>query len=232
MEVKITKLTDLNLLHKCAEFTTGHESKMSLAKAYASGHSIVRSQIFFVECRDIPLFVASQLVRTHVGVQFFQRSKRTDRGGEDFPELCQELSDMVRWLVYDCQPLPYAVSPTQIERKCRALIDNLDSLPQRFDRLAPTDLCFIINAEALINMAHKRLCHKASAETFAVMESLRAHIKNIDPDLAKHLVPMCVYRGGICPEPNSCHAIAGKSGQEELAQYCSLFVDQRKANER
>lgn len=32
--VKVTKLTDIDLLHKAASFTTGHESKMSLLTAY------------------------------------------------------------------------------------------------------------------------------------------------------------------------------------------------------
>ena len=33
---------------------------------------------------------------------------------------------------------------------------------------------------------------------------IKHEIEVVDPALAKHLVPMCVYRGGICSEPNSC----------------------------
>lgn len=193
MEIQVTKLTDLDLLHKCAEYTTGHESKMSLAKAYASGHSINRSQIFFIECKSIPLFVASQLVRSHVGIQFFQRSKRTDRGGEDFDKACQDIVDGI-WKAYEKR------NGSMMARHATQLIN----LPLCFDRMAPTDLCFIANAEALINMAHKRLCNKASVETRLVMNQLKEEIRKADPDLWPHLVPQCAYRGGLCGEPKSC----------------------------
>ena len=93
MNVTVTKLTDVELLRKANSFTTGHESHMTLAKAYAYQHSPIRTQLFWIECREIPLFVASQLVRSHVGVQFFQQSKRTDRGGCDFRKECEDLAN-------------------------------------------------------------------------------------------------------------------------------------------
>lgn len=193
MEITVKKLTDLNLLHRANEFTTGHESKMSLERAYFYGHSPIRTQIFWVEMKDIPLFVASQLVRQHVGVQFFQRSKRVDRGGEDFAEVCDDLSrDIAKiWEEQDAESLA----------GYQSIIINL---PNRFDRYAPTDLACIINAEALINMAHKRLCAKASAETREIVEILRSKIAEVDPALAQMMVRPCVANGLICREPKSC----------------------------
>ena len=126
MKINIQKLTNLDLLRRANEFTTDHESRMSLATAYRLGHSPIRTQLFWVELREIPLFVASQLVRQHVGVQFFQKSHRPDR--------------------------------------------NPDAKDE--GRMTPTDLVFICNAEALINMAHKRLCGKASAETREVVRAI------------------------------------------------------------
>lgn len=93
MHVTIKKLTDVKLLQCANSFTTGRDSHMTLARAYRHGHSPIRTQLFWVECREIPLFVASQLVRSHVGVQFFQLSKRPDRGGSDLSSVCATLAD-------------------------------------------------------------------------------------------------------------------------------------------
>ena len=84
MNIKITKLTNIDLLRKANSFTTGKESGMSLKTAYRTLHSPARTQLFTIEFEDIPLFVASQLVRSKVGVEWWQRSKRTDRGGANF----------------------------------------------------------------------------------------------------------------------------------------------------
>ena len=193
MDIQATKLTDLDLLHRANEFTTGHESNMSLERAYFYGHSPIRTQIFWVEMIDIPLFVASQLVRQHVGVQFFQRSKRIDRGGEDFTEVCDDLTRDITeiWKQQDAD----AVAGLQ---------SIIADLPNRFDRYAPTDLACIINAEALINMAHKRLCSKASKETREVVEILRDKVAEVDRALARMMVRPCVAHGGICREPKCC----------------------------
>ena len=154
MIVSVTKLTDVELLREANSSTTGHDSNMTLERAYRYGHSPIRTQLFWIVCKDIPLFVASQLVRSHVGVQFYQRSKRTDRGGADFTERCKRIADRLNEIginggYYD-------------KRIATSIREEILELPNEFDRYAPTDLSFIINAEALINMAHKRLCSKAS----------------------------------------------------------------------
>ena len=182
-EVNVIKLTDISLAQRACSFTIGKESHITLSKLYKYGHSPIRTQLFWVELKNIPLFVASQLVRSHVGVQFFQISKRIDRGGEDFKEVCIDIANNID-------------NPDSIIK--------ISELPAKFDRYAPTDLAFIINAEALINMSHKRLCNKASIETREIVGAIKEKIKTIDPELYKHLVPMCIYRGGICSEPNSC----------------------------
>lgn len=210
MNVTVEKLTDVKLLQRANSFTTGHESKMTLAQAYRAGHSPIRTQLFWVECAEIPLFVASQLVRSHVGVQFFQRSKRTDRGGEDFREVCDDMQRKV-----------YAVSTDPIE--AIELGEKIRNLPKHFDRYAPTDLAFIINAEALINMAHKRLCAKASKETRDVMTQIALQIAIVDPELAEHLVPQCIFRGGICTEPKSCGWIYSGVGKTILDEYVTML---------
>lgn len=213
MHVTIKKLTDVKLLQCANSFTTGRDSHMTLARAYRHGHSPIRTQLFWVECREIPLFVASQLVRSHVGVQFFQLSKRTDRGGADFRGVCEDLRERLfdAWNNADLS-----------ERQ--AIEDEIfPGLAANFDRYAPTDLAFIINAEALINMAHKRLCAKASKETRDLMTKIALEISVVDPALSEHLVPQCVYRGGICSEPKSCQWIKSGVGQTVLQQYVDVL---------
>ena len=203
--ISVTKFTDEKLLLLANSFTTGRESHMTLETAYKNGHSTIRTQLFFVQLADIPLFVASQLVRSHVGVQFFQLSKRTDRGGADFREECRELAELIA------------------NGLTNEALQLLEVFPCKYDRYAPTDLAFIINAEALINMAHKRLCAKASHETMQIVQGICDEAAHCDPALAPHLVPQCIFRGGICPEPRSCRFNETPMGKQMLADYRSLF---------
>lgn len=211
MEIKVTKLTDVSLLRLANSFTSGKESNMTLARAYKHGHTTIRTQLFTVELTDIPLFVASQLVRQTQGVSWFQRSKRTDRGGKDFREECKQLGTYL-WNAHLLG---------DNEEFARFLADLEDFFPDNFDRHTPTDLMCIINAEALMNMAHKRLCSKASEETRQVVDAIKAEVDKVDPDLAAHMVPQCIYRGGICPEAKPCGL---HRNQKFLNAYRSLFA--------
>ena len=221
MTVSVTKLTDVELLQEANSSTTGRDSNMTLERAYRYGHSPIRTQQFWIVCKDIPLFVASQLVRSHVGVQFYQRSKRTDRGGADFTERCKRIADKLNEI---------GINGGYYDKRIAASVrEEILELPKEFDRYAPTDLSFIINAEALINMAHKRLCSKASPETRKLMAMIKHEIEVADPALARHLVPMCVYRGGICSEPKSCGYTDQGQGYGELMEL-KLNTDKRCKN--
>lgn len=211
--IKVTKLTDISLLRKANSFTTGRDSKMSLAKAYCYGHSPIRTQLFWIEMTDIPLFVASQFVRSHVGVQFFQRSKRTDRGGRDFRKECEDLANgLANAFDMDCGDVT------------EELCGKVNDLPNHFDRYAPTDLAFIVNAEAIINMSHKRLCAKASKETREIWENVIALIEEVDPDLAKHCVKPCVASCGLCREPKGCGFNKTEMCGKLIEGYKRLFI--------
>lgn len=211
MNIKVRKLTDADLLREANGFTTGHESHMSLAMAYRTAHSPIRTQLFWIEMRDIPLFVASQFVRSHVGVQFFQRSRRTDRGGADFRNVCKsiacelmEAGDNGDW---DAIP---------------KIADKVDALPEQFDRYAPTDLAFIINAEAIMNMSAKRLCSKASKETREIWQQTLDLIEEADPDLVKFCKRPCVL-SGVCRESKSCGFMASEEYIAQRRFYKALF---------
>lgn len=78
MNIIVEKITDVNLLRQANSMTTGKESNMTLFQCYRAMHSNARTQLFWIRMYDIPLSVASHLVR-HVHAQPFQRSKRPDR---------------------------------------------------------------------------------------------------------------------------------------------------------
>lgn len=69
------------------------------------------------------------------------------------------------------------------------------------DRMTPVTHSMLINAQALISMARRRLCGKASKETRQVMEMIRSAAGSVDPALP--MLPDCEYRGG-CHEFKSC----------------------------
>lgn len=209
MVVIVRKYTDVGMLRRANTFSTGKESKMDLATAYRLGHTPIRTQRFEISLIGIPQFVANQLVRQRQGVEWVMKSKRTDRGGEDFKERCYEIARDLK---------VGALTGTLIEED----FDDIINLPNYYDRNAPTDLWCDINAESLINMARKRLCSKASKETRELVESIRYNVAKVDPDLARHMVPQCVYRG-VCPERNGCKYLSSPNGTEELKAYRALF---------
>lgn len=85
------------------------------------------------------------------------------------------------------------------------------------DRYTPVNHRFIANAESLMHIARRRLCFQASKETRDVVKLIKEEIRKVDPDLAHFMVPNCVYRGGICPEPKPCgnYLIKRYGGEED-----------------
>ena len=67
-----------------------------------------------------------------------------------------------------------------------------------------------INAQELINMAHKRLCRQASEETREVMKMIVDEVIKVAPYMRSVLIPMCKYRGGLCNEMFSCKEVLGE----------------------
>lgn len=71
------------------------------------------------------------------------------------------------------------------------------------DRNSPVNHMMLCNAQALINMARKRLCYKAHKKTRAVMMHIRDCLFTVDLALANSMVRECEYRKG-CYEIKSC----------------------------
>lgn len=60
-----------------------------------------------------------------------------------------------------------------------------------------------INAQALMQMSHKRLCGKADETTRSVMWMIAEAVMKTNPEFLGLLVPMCLYAGG-CREFKPC----------------------------
>lgn len=69
---------------------------------------------------------------------------------------------------------------------------------------APVDMMWSMNAEALMNIANKRLCNQASPETRAVVAEMCNQVIAVCPEFEGLLVPMCKYHGGRCDEMFPC----------------------------
>lgn len=59
------------------------------------------------------------------------------------------------------------------------------------------------NAQQLIDIFRKRLCHQASPETRELAEDFKVALREEEPELSDVLVSNCIYRMG-CPEFTMC----------------------------
>lgn len=84
------------------------------------------------------------------------------------------------------------------QRTDRTGVDR-DKLPQ----CALVTHTMVINAQALINISRKRLCHQAARETTNAWEEVLSVLQDVEPELWSVCAPECVYRG-FCPEMNCC----------------------------
>lgn len=80
------------------------------------------------------------------------------------------------------------------------------------------------NAQAMINMARKRLCSQASPETREVMQEMKKEVAKKDKYLADILVKECIYRG-FCPEMKSCGYDKTEQFAKELKEYRDTIID-------
>lgn len=74
---------------------------------------------------------------------------------------------------------------------------------EEVNRWTPVNHGMLLNAQALINMARKRLCRKSHDITRKVMIAIGNAITELDSDLGKYMVAECVYRRG-CHESEPC----------------------------
>ena len=97
---------------------------------------------------------------------------------------------------------------------------NRDQLPQN----SLVNHACEADAQALINISRKRLCHCASLETRQAWQEVKNEVATVEPELASCMVKECVYRG-FCPEMFSCGYSKTKKYREELKEYRKGYED-------
>lgn len=226
--MSVRKLTDLELLQEACATTFLGSSHATLISLYKSEHSPVRTQLFWVSLKNIPLYISTHLLRHHVGSVPFQLTCRDDRNGGNpgVPGKLDSIKERLNCLVGNCRKGGDAVENCQ--PIADSIIEELDWLKENSDRETPVNLSLCINAQSLIDMAKLRLCMQASPGTREVFNAIKLKVGEIDPDLAKMMVPKCIYRGGICGEPKCCGFNGTQGFQSELSQYLSNFNQKQK----
>lgn len=83
--------------------------------------------------------------------------------------------------------------------------------PDRNDRVAgvytreqPVPIAFTFTARWIKDVSHYRMCTKAEAPTREFMKLFKEKLAEIEPELAEQMVPMCVFRNGLCTEFGCC----------------------------
>lgn len=213
--VTVKKLTDRELMLSACESTFLGKSNQSLLSIYKSEHSPSRTQLFWIEIKNAPLFVVSHYVRHHVGIEKYQLSMRSDRNGskDQCPYIADRLSEIL------AVPEEY-----RAEEETKEMYELLEELKNRSGRNALTNLSILVNAQSLIDMAKLRLCNMASPETRQVFSAIKEKISEIDPELASMMVRKCVYRNGLCGEPRCCGFNLTPAFNNELSLYLENFT--------
>lgn len=76
------------------------------------------------------------------------------------------------------------------------------------------------NAQSIIFISRKRLCSCASVETREAWKLfLNDIVKDKEPELYSVCVPECVYRGGLCPEFETCGYVDSEKFKGDLKEY-------------
>lgn len=223
--ISVKKLTDTSLMRTACEMTFAGKSQQSLLSMYKSEHSPSRTQIFWVELKNIPLFVSTHLLRHHVGLVPFQLTCRNDRKGGNvaFPERIEGIQCKVSDLT---TRLDNGGDDVEFERLYEDIQDDLEELKTGADRLTPVNLGLLVNAQGLIDMAKLRLCLQAHKTTIEIFKELKEAVSEVDHDLASLMVVKCVYRNGLCGEPRCCGYNTTRAFKAELEEYKLLFERQ------
>jgi len=115
-------------------------------------------------------------------------------------QFCFRLTDIPYWVSVHLVRHVHATPFVSTQRNDRQ--SKYDRASARQD--APVSMCWYMNAEELITIAHKRLCTQASEQTRAIVKQICDMVVELNPEFRELLVPNCAYRGGLCDEFNCC----------------------------
>ena len=115
-------------------------------------------------------------------------------------QFCFRLTDIPYWVSVHLVRHVHATPFVSTQRNDRQQNYDRGKAPQD----SPVTMCWYMNAEELITIAHKRLCSQASPETREIIRMICEKVIEVNPEFKDLLVPLCKYRGGICEEFNCC----------------------------
>ena len=162
-------------------------------------HSPIKLVEYLISFKDLRQWVGVHLLR-HEHMLPFIHSQRVDRR-EDIDSLTERVMSII-----------------EEDVKSDESFNKRDYLFQ----VEPNDQDFVVNAQTLINISRKRLCHCASKETREAWIAVKEAIKEFDPIMASFMVPNCIYRGR-CPEMNTCGYYKTDKFKKELDEYWNLI---------
>lgn len=162
-------------------------------------HSPIKLVEYLISFKDLRQWVGVHLLR-HEHMLPFIHSQRVDRR-EDIDSLTERV-----------------ISIIEEDVKSDESFNKRDYLFQG----EPNDQDFVVNAQTLINISRKRLCHCASKETREAWVAVKEAIKEFDPIMASFMVPNCIYRSR-CPEMNTCGYYKTDKFKKELDEYWNLI---------
>ena len=162
-------------------------------------HSPIKLVEYLISFKDLRQWVGVHLLR-HEHMLPFIHSQRVDRR-EDIDSLTERVMSII-----------------EEDVKSDESFNKRDYLFQG----EPNDQDFVVNAQTLINISRKRLCHCASKETREAWIAVREAIKEFDPIMASFMVPNCIYRSR-CPEMNTCGYYKTDKFKKELDEYWNLI---------
>ena len=162
-------------------------------------HSPIKLVEYLISFKDLRQWVGVHLLR-HEHMLPFIHSQRVDRR-EDIDSLTERVMSII-----------------EEDVKSDESFNKRDYLFQG----EPNDQDFVVNAQTLINISRKRLCHCASKETREAWVAVKEAIKEFDPIMASFMVPNCIYRSR-CPEMNTCGYYKRDKFKKELDEYGNLI---------
>ena len=115
-------------------------------------------------------------------------------------QFCFRISDIPYWVATHLVRHVHATPFVKTQRNDRQNEYDRGEAPQD----TPVVMCWYMNAEELITIAHTRLCKQASKETQQVVKMICDAVLETNPEFEGLLVPQCYYRGGVCTEFYPC----------------------------
>lgn len=176
---------DFKIAHNCAK--TGHLS-------------VYEHAYFTFRIKGISRACLAQLTR-HRHSSFSVRSQRYCNESRSEPVFPTSTNEDQNGIIADA----YDYAWDAYDRLIEAGMEKEDArmvLPNG----APTELCISMNARALIEASHLRLCSRAQQEIRNMFDLMKKEIAPLSPEIAAMMVPQCEINPDFqfCTEGKSC----------------------------